>query len=223
MNRLPSILCSLVLLTIARSASSQSAAAPPTRATAPVTTGVSVGGFLDVGGLTLLAGDSAKAVLGRSTIPIVGVGGRFVWREHLFAEARVGRMRQTGQRIYQIDGERFPLGIPLTVRLVPVEVTAGYRFSARRHIRPFVGVGGGVVWYDEDSRFAEGDENARMAFGEYHVVGGGEIRVWKWISASGSVVFSSVPHAIGGGGISSDLGQTNLGGTSVRARVVIGR
>ena len=201
---------------VAGTAYAQPAATPPRLRQTP-----QLSAFVDIGRAGLAADGSTDAVLRRSALTTIGAGGRLVWRSHLYAEARVGWMHATGERVYEDGGIRFGLGIPLEIRLVPADVTVGYQFSERRRVRPFLGVGGGAVWYREESKFSADDENMHEAFGAYHVTAGADIRVSKWIGIGGAVVIDRVPGALGRGGVSRDRGELDLGGTSLHLRATI--
>jgi opacity protein-like surface antigen len=87
--------------------------------------------------------------------------------------------------------------------------------------------GGGVSWYryTETSQFATDAENVKQTFTGFHILGGAEIRVWRWIGVAGEVQWASVPDALGQdpNGISREFNETDLGGTTVRVKIVIGR
>ena len=57
------------------------------------------------------------------------------------------------------------------------------------------------------------------------MVGGAEFRIRRWLAAAGEAQWTTVPDALGKNatGVSSTFGETNLGGATFRAKVVIGR
>ena len=57
----------------------------------------------------------------------------------------------------------------------------------------------------------------------YLIVGGAEFRVSRWVAVSGDLQFTRVPGILGEGGISKETGETDLGGTAGRFRLIIGR
>jgi opacity protein-like surface antigen len=127
--------------------------------------------------------------------------------------------------VFLHDGERFPLGIPATITVTPVELTGGYRFDRGARVVPYAG--GGLGWhrYEEASEFADSGENVKESFTGYHVIGGAEVRILRWIGAAGEFQWATVPDALGQNpnGVSSQLGEDDLGGLTFRVKVVIGR
>ena len=103
---------------------------------------------------------------------------------------------------------------------------AGYRFAATgARVVPYVG--GGIGWhrYEETSAFASDTENVSEIFTGYHALGGAEVRILRWLGAAGEAQWTTVPDAVGkdATGVSSQFQETNLGGVTIRAKVVIGR
>ena len=118
----------------------------------------------------------------------------------------------------------FSLGIPTSIRMTPLEVTAGWRFRGLiRRLTPHVGVGFTSLRYEETSTFADSTENVSDRFNGFHVAGGAEMRLGRWIGLAGDVVWTSVGKAIGKDGASKALDEDNLGGTSVRLKILVGR
>lgn len=184
-----------------------------------------VRGFGDLGSVSFTARDSFDAILGRNRGPIFGGGVEVLERHNLFVNFRASRFRESGERVFRFNGELFPLGIPVTVTVMPIELTGGYRFDFGSRVVPYGG--GGVSWYryKETSRFATDAENVNERFNGYQILGGAEVRIWKWIAAAGEVQWASVPDALGQdpNGISREFNEKDLGGTTIRFKVVIGR
>lgn len=206
-----------VVLPGAASAQVRPAAAPPPAA--------AVRGFADVGAMSFAAADSFEAVLGSRSGPLFGGGGEVVFGNGVFAQVRVSRFRQEGERVFVFDNDIFPLGIETTVTVTPVEVTGGYRFTGLGRVVPYVG--GGVGWhrYTETSAFADDAENVGETHGGYHVVGGGEVRLARWFGVGGEVQWTTVPDALGQdpNGVSAAFDETDLGGISFRVKFIVGR
>jgi hypothetical protein len=55
------------------------------------------------------------------------------------------------------------------------------------------------------------------------VQAGAEYQVLQWLAVGGEVGWSSVADAIGQGGVSAHFNEDNLGGTSVRLKISVGR
>jgi len=135
------------------------------------------------------------------------------------------RFRQSGERVFiGPNDELFRLGIPVQVTITPVEVTAGYRFTRiLRRLVPYAGVGYSSYSYKETSEFNDAAENVNERFGGFHVQAGAEYQPFAWLAVGGEVSWSSIADALGEGGVSDAFGENNLGGTSVRLKISIGR
>ena len=79
--------------------------------------------------------------------------------------------------------------------------------------------------YQETSRLAEASENVDERFQGYHLVGGAEFRLSSWIGTALEAEWATVPGALGAdpNGVSREFNETDLGGTTYRVKVVIGR
>jgi hypothetical protein len=54
-------------------------------------------------------------------------------------------------------------------------------------------------------------------------MGGAELRLHRLVGVAGEVMWTSVGDALGESGVSQAFDESNLGGTSVRVKVIIGR
>jgi opacity protein-like surface antigen len=187
---------------------------------------VALRGFADAGLTTFLARQSFTAVLGSSSGVVFGGGVEVVLSNRVFVSVGASRFQKDGSRVFVNDGQTFDLGIPTTIRITPVMLNAGYRFGgARAHLVPYAG--GGIGWhrYEETSAFAQSGEDAAERFTGVQILGGVEYRVNTWLGVSGEAMFASVPNALGTDpdSASAQFGESNLGGTTIIAKVVIGR
>jgi hypothetical protein len=174
------------------------------------------------------AKDSFTAILDTRSGTDVGVGAQIALQSGklrgLFVQVDASRFEETGQRVFVDDREVFPLGIPLTIGLTPIELSAGYRFNPSRRVRGavvasriavFAGGGVGSVGYketDDADTFSE-------RFTAYHVMGGADVRVWRRIQVGAEARYRVVPDSLGVGGVSDELNETDLGGTTFRVRI----
>jgi len=77
--------------------------------------------------------------------------------------------------------------------------------------------------YTESSLGAEADK-VSLSFAGFHILGGVEFPMSRWLAVAGEAQWAVVPNALGGpNSIGGEFGKTSLGGTSVRAKIVIGR
>lgn len=195
------------------------AAARPSRS-------IEIGGYAMVGRVDFAAKESFDAILGKSAGPLVGGGARvgLPWGG-LFVDLGAWRFHDDGERVFVTGAQVIPLNIPVDVTIVPLEISAGWRFRLRRapKLRPYVAGGLTSLGYRETSRFAGGAEDADERYTGYHAMGGAEYRIARWIGVGGEFAWTTVPDAIGDSGVSALYDETNLGGTSVRLKLTVGR
>jgi len=178
------------------------------------------GGYYDL----TAAKDTAQAVFGSSGGGIFGGGLRYRFENGLFVAAGVSFFKKTGERVFVAEpgAEVFPLGHPLELKLVPIEATIGWRFGGRGLFTPYIGVGGGLVSYSEESSVAGISEKNDQTKGSGHVLAGVEI-------GRGSLRFgieagySIVPSTIGLGGVSKVYGEDDVGGFRVLGKISFGK
>jgi len=179
-------------------------------------------GFAEVDRHAFTSSDTFDAIMRDTWGTFPGGGGQVRWRRLVF-EIAASRYKRTGERVFVADGEVFRLGIPTTVAMTPIEFTVAYRFPSFWRVVPYAGGGAVRQRYKETSLFAEASENVDESHNGYQVVGGGELHVWRWVSAAVEGRYRSIPDAIGKGGVSSEFGENDLGGSSVRVKFLIGR
>ena len=145
---------------------------------------IQIGGYAMVGRFTFAASESFDAILGTSSVPIVG-GGVTVslpWRG-LFVDVGGWHFSKSGERVFVLEQETFPLGIPLDVTIVPLEFSAGWKFRLRRlpKLIPYAAGGYTSFGYQETSSFAGAGEDLDERFGGYHLRGGADHKLWQHI------------------------------------------
>jgi hypothetical protein len=198
----------------------------PRRPPPPPPPTLEIGGYAMVGVMNFTAADSFDVILGSPSGAIYGGGARVgLPFGGLFVDAGAWRFRGEGERVFLFEGQEFPLGIPVEITITPLELSAGWQFRFRRapRFRPYLGGGLTSYRYVESSEFAIGLENVEERFSGYHVLGGAAYRIARWIVIGGDVVWATVPDAIGIGGVSAEFDETNLGGSSFRFKIMIGR
>ena len=186
---------------------------------------VSLRGFGDVGWTTFAAEQSFTAVLGSDTGRVFGGGVDVVLARRVFVTLRASRFRGVGQRVFLFDGMQFDLGIPTTITITPLELTTGYRFDRGWRLVPYGGAGISRNRYEETSAFSEASENVNARFSGYHVLGGAEVRLSRWLGAAAEAQWATVPDAFGDdpNSVSREFDESNLGGMTYRLKVVVGR
>ena len=166
------------------------------------------------------AKETFSAVFGGTVQPLYGGGLELAFRNGLYFDFTASRFKKTGERAFFFDGNGFGLGIPLTVTMTPLEFTVGARSNPAPKVFPYFGGGVGSYRYEETSTVD--DSFSKTNFG-WLVVGGVEYRFNDWIGISGDLQYTRVNGIIGEGGVSAEAGESNLGGTAGRFRVLIGR
>jgi hypothetical protein len=194
--------------------------APQTDPVMPAPRKLGIVGVGQFGYVRFAAEQSFNAILGAAGGGFYG-GGAEVRVTNAFLSASVERFEKTGQRILVMDGEVFRLGIPDTITVMPIAVSAGWRIP-RERATPYVGGGVGRILYTEQASFTEPSENVHSRYASYHVLGGVEFRN-EWVATAFEVQYTRAPHTIGVGGASAAFQETNLGGLVARIKVLVGR
>lgn len=186
---------------------------------------VGVRGFGTIGFISFTAHDTFDAVLDQSGGLIFGGGATVLLPWNLYVEAAAWRFKRDGERVFVgPDGTIFQLGIPLEVSVTPFELTGGYRFTGiSSKFTPYAGLGYSSYGYKEGAEDADADEQVDERFSGFHLHAGVEYQVRPWLAVGGEVGWSSVADALGEGGASQFYGEDNLGGTSIRLKVSVGR
>lgn len=182
-------------------------------------------GFVDGGSTTFTAQKSFTAILGSESGTVFGGGVEAVLPRGIFVNVRASRFQKTGQRVFVFQDQQFPLGIPETIRVTPVEVNGGYRFDFGSWVVPYGGGGLGWHMFQDTSEFADSSENFEKTYQGYQLVGGAEFRLASWLGAAAEAQWSRVPDALGDepNSVSNTFQETDLGGTTLRVKIVIGR
>ncbi len=201
----------------------------------------SLHGFAFVGLTRFAAVETFEAIFETARGPVFGGGARIAHRSGVFGQVDVSRFSKDGERVFVHAGEVFRLGIPTRVTMTPVELTGGYRYvprarparpgqpravgrpRARPAFIPYVGGGIGRLIYKETADFSKAGDDADESFRSYHLVGGVDIPVSRWMAAGIDAGYRWVPDALGENGVSQEFGDTDLGGATIRFRLVVGR
>src|SRR5262249_34489000 len=122
---------------------------------------VSLRPFFQFSNQWFAADQTFKAVFEDTSAQFWGGGGQVtLWDGRIYGESAVRRLVKSdqtlvGQRVFVgDDGAVFRLGIPVRVKIEPLEFTGGYRFNAHPRLIPYVGAGIGRYHYSEESDFA---------------------------------------------------------------------
>lgn len=151
--------------------------------------------------------DSYDAVYGESLNPI---GARFEWnvRPRFLLALSASLVSADGEQVVILDGEGpVSTGVPTELELQPWHLTAAFRIHPEGPWSGYVGGGPTLLRFDESSEF-ERDSGTELG---YHVAGGVRRSFGRFVVGVGAL-YSSIPDAVGEGGISAELGEDDLGG-----------
>ena len=145
-----------------------------------------------------------------------------IWKG-VFADVGVSQIQTVdGERVFVEDGEVFELGIPLEVKMRPVDIAAGWRLTFGR-ISPYVGAGVTFFKYEETSEGADADENVDESKNGPLFLGGVDVAIVSWLHAGGEIRYRQVKGILGEGGASAEFGEDDAGGLAAAIRISIGR
>jgi opacity protein-like surface antigen len=133
------------------------------------------------------------------------------------------RFRKTGSRAVVSETQVFRVAIADTVTVTPILATVGYRDPRAGRITGFAGAGVGWHLLEEQSPALAGTADYREGHIGYHVSGGVEYRLAPFVWLGGEVQWASVPDGLGATGIGPAFSETDLGATTFRFKLIVGR
>jgi opacity protein-like surface antigen len=169
------------------------------------------------------ASKSFDAVTGSNRVYSYGGGVQVtnVW-QGLFIEGALTRAKADGERVFASGDEVFPLGIPLELTMMPVDLVVGWRGPVDRYV-PYLGGGLTLFKYQETSDFADEDEDLDEWYRGFVIMGGVEVGVARWVHVRADLRYRQVNDALGLGGVSQVFDEKRLGGFSAGLHLVLGR
>jgi hypothetical protein len=197
--------------------------APPASAAAEGGGEFMIRGFGQFGTSLFTAQDSFEAVLDSKWGVAYGAGAQLVFPNGLFVQAGFDRFEETGTRVIVSDTQVFRTAIPNTVTVTPILATVGFREVESRRVVSYVGAGVGWHVLEEQSPVLATAGDYKEGHIGYHVSGGAEFRLLPFAWLAGEVQWASVPDGLGEVGLGAVFDETNLGATTFRVKVLIGR
>jgi opacity protein-like surface antigen len=179
-------------------------------------------GFGQAGGTVFDARDSFDTLIGSTFGMMSGGGGQVVFPNGVYAQGSFDRFRKTGSRVLVSGNQLFMLDSPTQLTVTPILGTVGYRAPDYSRFAPYVG--GGIGWHslrEESPGLAAADWIDEGKLG-YHVVGGIEFPVARFLAVAGEAQYATVPKALGETGVSAVYGEENLGGATFRFKLILG-
>jgi hypothetical protein len=172
----------------------------------------------------MAASESFNTIIGKDSIVSFGGGVQAVnlWRG-LFVEAAYERSSEDGERVFVLDDEVFPLGIPLQIKMQTIDIVGGWRQSVGGPISAYGGAGATLLRYQETSDFAADDENFDERYTGFVVMGGIDVALAKWVHARGELRYRRVNDVFGVGGVSAEFDESTFGGFGGGIKIAIGR
>jgi opacity protein-like surface antigen len=157
------------------------------------------------GYFAMAASNSANAVFGSSGGATFGGAARYTFWRGAFVSAGARTFSKDGERVFVATANSpvQKLGFPLSVRITPVFVQAGYRFRNAHTLVPYASAGVAITSYKEESEVAGEAFNTDLTKTGFE---GG---------------YSSVPSALGLGGVSKVFGEDDLGGGYVVGKLIV--
>jgi hypothetical protein len=191
---------------------------------APPRPRIGIRGYVAFGTARLAASETFEAVAEpHSGALFGGVQVTNLWKS-VFADVAGSQLSLDGERVFVDSGRVFELGIPLEVTMRPFDIAGGWRLALLRgRVFPYVGAGLTYLHYEETSQFAGSGENVSESKAGPLVIGGVDVRVWRWISAGGELRWRRVKGILGERGVSAEFGEHDAGGINVGVRISLGR
>lgn len=173
--------------------------------------------FGQAGGVLFSARDSFEAILGNAFGPTVGGGAQVVFSNGAFLQAGVERFNKDGNRVMVGASELFALPAPVSVSVLPIQVSLGFFMGEPGEVAAYAGGGIGIYSYREESPDIE---EVSLHKAGYHVLGGMEFPLMSRVSLAGEVQWTAVPKGLGDGGLSAAFDEDDLGGTTFKLKVI---
>jgi hypothetical protein len=175
-----------------------------------------------LGYLDMNAQHAANALFGSSGGATFGGAVRYtVWRG-VFVSAGLRTFSKDGERVYLTGpGATIQkLGFPITVKLRPVLLSAGYRYIHWKWVVPYASVGAAITSYSETSTVAGQSFSQDLSKTGLAVAGGLEVG-HDLLRAGVEAGYSTVSSAVGVGGVSKIYGEDDIGGFHVVGKVLL--
>jgi opacity protein-like surface antigen len=174
------------------------------------------------GHFQMAAENTASALFGSRGAATFGGALRYSFWRGAFVSAGARTFSKEGERVF-VSGVSAPvqkLGFPLSIRVTPAFLTVGYRFRDGRLVVPYLGAGGAITSYSEQSDVAGeafDDERSKTGF-----LGMAGVELGRGTFRFGAEVgYSSVPDTVGIGGVSKVYGEDDMGGVHAVGKLIV--
>ncbi len=169
------------------------------------------------------ASRSLKAVVDSSSFATFGIEGGYGLRRGLYAA--VGGSfspEKKGQRVFLASsaGPPFKLGLPLALKRNLAYLNAGWRFLQDKRLVPYAGIGVEFVSFKEESVVAGESFSQSQTETGFRGLVGVEFKATSRLRVGVEAIGSTVPNAIGVGGVSKVYGEDDIGGFTVLGKMI---
>jgi hypothetical protein len=178
-------------------------------------------GFATAGPTLFTAKQSFETILGSSSGLMYGGGAQLVLANGVFVLGGYERYKKTGSRVLVSGTQYFTLPVKEQVVVTPIHLTVGFRDYKRKSIVPYLGFG--IGWQQLRETASDSGESERKGHVSGHVLVGVERPLAPWFTVAGELQWTSAPKTIGQTGVSAALGEDNLGGITLRIKMIVGR
>ena len=181
-------------------------------------------GFGDVGLEVFSATKSFKAIFGQPNAPLFGGGIELGLPHRFFISVGAARVHRTGHRVFVFQNQLFTLNEPADVTITPLDVTVGYRFRSAGLV-PYAGGGAGWLKYSESTPHMVAGDAISLTHSTVHALSGLEVPMSQWLAGAVEAQWTSAPNAFGteSTSVGNLYNEHDLGGLTVRAKIVVGR
>jgi opacity protein-like surface antigen len=175
-----------------------------------------------VGYFDMNAQHTAKALFGSSSGATFGGAVRYTVWKGVFVSAAMRTFSKDGERVYlnAPGGAVQKLGFPVSVRLTPILLSAGYRYVHWKWATPYASVGASITSYSEKSDVA--GQSFDDSFSKTGFIGAAGVEVGHGRLRGGvEAGYSTVGTAVGLAGVSKVYGEDDLGGFHVVGKLIL--
>jgi hypothetical protein len=168
------------------------------------------------------ASNSASAVFDSTGGPTFGGAARLAFWRGAFLAVGARTFSREGERVFVLSPSSpvQKLGFPVEVRLTPLFVSAGYRLRQGSLLVPYASAGVAITRYNETSDVA--GQSFDESFTKTGFTGAIGVEVGRGtFRFGGEVGYTSVPEAIGVGGVSKVYGEDDIGGWHAVGKVIV--
>ena len=166
---------------------------------------------------------SFDAVFGSSQLYGFGGGVEVDLSPKFFLRIAVSHAQRTGSRVFVDDtGDVFPLNIPMTVTMTPIEAGAGWRFPSKKKSRatPYIGAAFISLGYHETSTLAQSADDVSEHYTGGEGFGGVTVKISKSFFIAGEAQYRYIGVPDVSTSVMKQFGDKDLGGFT--ARVLVG-